>query len=228
VSVARKIEYEIRERDGLDIRIYPLALTHEQCLTFELPRTPLKESDRRRKEFETTFGAGATELDALEALHPGELTKIIREAILRYYDEDLSANVARAASAARVQINNAMNEVCRGYKDRIDEVEAEVEAINNAVQAEIDAILERFRPREEAIEERMSALLDQITDALEEVDIDDIEIPEPREADEMDNPLFDSTRDYLTQIEHYRGRRTRAGNMRRGKLSRAARNGEAP
>jgi hypothetical protein len=74
----------------------------------------------------------------------------------------------------------------------------------------------------------MSALLDQITDALEEVDIDDIEIPEPREADEMDNPLFDSTRDYLTQIEHYRGRRTRAGNMRRGKLSRAARNGEAP
>jgi hypothetical protein len=43
VSVSRKVEFDIRERDDLDIELFPIALTHEQCIQYQLPRTPLKE-----------------------------------------------------------------------------------------------------------------------------------------------------------------------------------------
>src|SRR5262249_42167557 len=45
VAVARKIEFILR-RDGLDldIQLRPIALTCEQCLDYELPRTPIKET----------------------------------------------------------------------------------------------------------------------------------------------------------------------------------------
>ena len=40
-------------------------------------------------KFEARFGDGATELDALEALHPGELGRILVQEIERYYDATL-------------------------------------------------------------------------------------------------------------------------------------------
>ena len=85
VSVARKVEYLIRsECPDLDFQLGPLALTAAQCRHYRLPRTPIKDSDRSKQEFEARYGAGATELDALEALHPGELAKIVSKAIRRH------------------------------------------------------------------------------------------------------------------------------------------------
>jgi hypothetical protein len=69
-SVSRKIEFEIRERDDLDIELFPLALTHEQCVRYQLPRTPLKETDRCATAFEATFGEGATELGCFRGASP--------------------------------------------------------------------------------------------------------------------------------------------------------------
>jgi hypothetical protein len=46
----------------------PLALTLAQVQQYRLPRIPIKESDRRKPGFEDTYGEGAVELDALEAL----------------------------------------------------------------------------------------------------------------------------------------------------------------
>ena len=40
-----------------------------------------KESDKGKARFEAQHGAGAVELDALEALHPGELRRIVEAAI---------------------------------------------------------------------------------------------------------------------------------------------------
>jgi hypothetical protein len=55
-------------------------LTREQAQQFNLPRIPIKESDLRRKGFEERNGEGAVELDALEALHPGELASLVPRA----------------------------------------------------------------------------------------------------------------------------------------------------
>jgi hypothetical protein len=74
VSVARQIEYwSSRYVPGADIKLTPLALTREQVAQYALPRTPVKETDRRKGNFEAIHGEGAVELDALEALHPGVL-----------------------------------------------------------------------------------------------------------------------------------------------------------
>src|SRR5262249_32910956 len=89
VAMARKVEYELdRRQERLDIQVRPVALAHEQCAAYGLPRAPIKETERRAAKFEEQFGAGATELDALEALHPGELERILVREIRRYWNPD--------------------------------------------------------------------------------------------------------------------------------------------
>jgi len=90
VSVARKIEYFMKMQEDVDhtVKLRHIMLTKEQCEEYELPRTPIKETERRRIGFEDRYGAGATELDALESLHPGELHKLVTKEVIKYFDQD--------------------------------------------------------------------------------------------------------------------------------------------
>ncbi len=49
--------------------ILVLPLTLDQVQYYQLPRTPIKETERRRGGFEGRYGEDAVELDALEALY---------------------------------------------------------------------------------------------------------------------------------------------------------------
>lgn len=92
LAVSRKIEYFVRNYNlgnSVDIKLIPVMLTSQQCLEYDLPRTPIKDTEKRKEKFEDRHGRGATELDAMEALHPGEMTKIIEEAISPYFDAQL-------------------------------------------------------------------------------------------------------------------------------------------
>src|SRR6266851_3621875 len=85
VAAARKIDFYAKQSGvDLDIQFEHVALTEEQCRKYELPRTPIKPSERRVANFEAQHGEGGTELDALEALHPGVLRQILVEHIERY------------------------------------------------------------------------------------------------------------------------------------------------
>lgn len=120
ISVARKIEWFNRlfdDYDNLDIKLKPIALTLEQCEQFELPRTPIKATDARKGTFEAKFGGGATELDALEALHPGELDRIVRAEIRPYFDKDMWRKVV----AVNTQIQNTINEAIEPIKAELQE-----------------------------------------------------------------------------------------------------------
>jgi len=76
VAASRKIEHRLRtDSPDLDIQLRHVLLTHTQCKRYRLPRTPLKKSERRADRFEERFGDGATELDALEAIRPGEMRR---------------------------------------------------------------------------------------------------------------------------------------------------------
>ena len=99
VAVARKVEFlERKSEQPYDIQVRDVVLTHEQCIQYQLPRTPIKTSESRGAKFEARFGEGATELDALEALHPGVLREILVTQIERYYDGDLDDNIAEVVS----------------------------------------------------------------------------------------------------------------------------------
>lgn len=118
LTAARKFEFEIR-RQGLDIdlQVNRIALTKEQCERFDLPRTPIKEGEKRKDDFEATHGRGATELDALEALHEGAMSEIVETEIKRYFDEGLEGKVRTAVSQYRSSLTRLNEEVEFKYLD---------------------------------------------------------------------------------------------------------------
>ena len=97
LEVARKLQAlrDLRHPD-LDIALYPVALTYEQCVEFDLPSIPLKESERRGSAWKAEFGREQTELDALLSLHPGRLRQIAEKTIRPFYDPDLDEKISAA------------------------------------------------------------------------------------------------------------------------------------
>ena len=109
ISVARKIEWFIRTNyPKLDIMLMPLALTKAQCIEYGLPRTPIKDTEKRKTAFEGRYGEGATELDALEALYPGVLANLLQEALIPYFDEQAFRSVQEANEEVRTVVHDAV------------------------------------------------------------------------------------------------------------------------
>lgn len=87
-SVARKLEWYAKVKYGyqFDVKLKPIALTRTQVIDYQLPGVPTKGGDSRARSFVERYGDRTTELDALEALHPGELGHILRDVLEPYYD----------------------------------------------------------------------------------------------------------------------------------------------
>lgn len=192
VAVARKLEFMVRKgaRD-LDIRLYPIVLTEEQIEEYRLPRVPIKESERRRETFESTRGAGATELDALEALHPGELEEIIRAHLERYRDSTIDDEIAELEGEMQSAADERAEHI---YSQHAGDLEAASQSLNE------------LRKSVSAWNRRHSELASEIRAELEEAAEDlatRFDAPEEAEADELEDPLLDTRRDYLEQLTHY-------------------------
>ncbi len=194
VALARKLEFWVREADlDLDITLDPIILTPKQCERYRLPRTPLKETERRATKFEDRFGAGATELDALEALHPGELGKIVEAEVFRYLDPTLQSRVDLENWRYKRSVAAAEDEVMERFD--ISEIELRYEEMIAA-----------FKNGVTRLEAKTEELWPQIAEELEEVApvFDEDDLPAARAATPPAAPLFDSKRDYVEQIDHYR------------------------
>ena len=109
-AVARKIEFTIAKFNlDIDLQLIPVALTPEQCREYQLPRIPIKDSERRKDKFESIFGVGATELDALEALFPGELARLLNAEI----DNWIDASLVRRATRFRAEMELLLGRISR-------------------------------------------------------------------------------------------------------------------
>jgi hypothetical protein len=129
-AVARKVEFTIaKEELDVDLQLIPLALTPEQCRHYKLPRTPIKETERRKDKFEQTFGVGATELDALEALYPGELARLLEAEIDNFLDANLKRRIDRAYWEQALPLRKIEEAIKKTHADEIKEVEDRFEAI---------------------------------------------------------------------------------------------------
>lgn len=189
VAAARKIEHALASRGlDLDITVQPIVLTPQQCQRYRLPRTPIKETERRAAKFEARFGEGATELDALEALHPGELANIVEAEVCRYIDPTLPRRVYAAQ---------------REIEQRLSAIESEIRE-----RYDVAALEERYRDLCDELSELEDdagdiwhRMAEDLAEAAPLVDSDDLPLPRP--ADEDPDPLFDSKRDPLTQLDHY-------------------------
>ncbi len=190
VAVARKIEFALHQSgEDLDVTLDPLVLTEQQCRDYRLPRTPIKESERRGAKFEERFGRGATELDALEALHSGELAKIVAAGIERHIDPDHARRHAVALQE---------------YRHQLVEISREV---HDQHSAEIDGLRDEYGDLVTSASDwkgRAASVFKRIADHLQEVAVSGFEPPDPAPRPSAPEPLFSSGRNYLDQMEAYR------------------------
>lgn len=196
VAVARKVEYFIRSsEDDLDLRLFPLVLTVDQVREYQLPRTPIKDSERRKGGFVDRFGAGAVELDALEALHPGTLAQILQSAMDEYHDHALGVKLNRARDQWWRTIYGIEQNAIEPYRDQVD-----------AIRTEYAALRAEFVERMETINEQMHSVWQAIADDLEG------QVPDPPEvvvgrladSDKEDRGLYNSERSYFDQMNAYK------------------------
>ena len=236
VSIARKIEHILRRdgHDDLDIRLDPLVLTASQVSRYGLPRIPIKDSDQRKGHFEARFGAGATELDALEAIHPGELARIVKARIEVYRAPtreargeiaDLVSELERHASEVREAVLDRHASEITHLRDKFDRMTETIQPHQDAL-AELAAEYEaRMAEHIEAINVEVERFYDEIEPVLSDItaDLED-EKPDPSDlewsagyaADESDEQLFQSERSYVEQMGFYKKHQGKPTSRRRG------------
>jgi len=198
-AVARKVEFTIAKFDlDVDLQLIPLALTPDQCRQYRLPRTPIKDTESRKDKFERMFGVGATELDALEALYPGELARLVEAEIDNWLDPDLRPRFYRLHSNVQLRLRT----IDQGVHDRhADEIER-LEQRFNEIAEELTAVASDFEDWEEEASELWQTIAEDIED--ERPDLSDVEVPRSEAPGETDRfVLFDSQRDYFSQMDAY-------------------------
>lgn len=217
ISIARKIEFFQSEASGdLDIRLQPVMLTADQVREYNLPRTPVKDSDKRKAGWERGHGEGQVELDALEALYPGHLAEIIGAAILGYYDPDLGARAKAQKKCLEADLNDERGEVLSGHTANVEDINANygdlVEEMTE-LQERFAELVQPFQAAIFAYQERLNDIkkhwqkvAEDVTEDLKAVgvDVDDYPLPEPDLPEESDGLLYDSSRDYLMQLGYYK------------------------
>lgn len=217
VSVARKIEYTVRSQmlDD-DIQVRSIALTKGQCEEFDLPRVPLKSDNKsniaRKERWEEKHGDGAVELDALEALRPGTLGRLVEAELERYFDPHLQAKTDDIEEQMDDQIDKINEAIKKEFKDDLVGL--------TAGWNEIISKINEWKGHAKRVYQGMDARLEE-----EAPDPDDIEWPEPADGDEDADPLYDSDRGYVEQIERYKRHQGKPidGLSRQGEASRRAR-----
>ena len=197
VSVARKIEFFLStdpEYQGLDIRLQPVLLTRAQIDEYDLPRVPVKDSDKRKASFEASHGAGQVELDALEALHPGELSRILEEHIKEYFDVDLADRLQET----HIEYQERLTEERDGLLDAYPEI--------GDLQAQYSLLAEKFNEEMKALQDSMKQTWDSFSTDLDSqlAGIESPDIPIADLDDELDDQLYQSDRDYFVQLENYK------------------------
>jgi hypothetical protein len=155
-------------RDGLnvDLQLRQIALTKVQCDQYDLPRIPIKETDSGRARFEAEFGEGRVELDALEALHPGELARIIEAEIARYHvdDDELDDRWQEIVGDTNAQLTAATEEVHAEHASELEPIVTGLGALAEAAQVfreQADAVIGPIVEEMAALAEVRAALKEQ-------------------------------------------------------------------
>ena len=189
-SIARKIEF-FMDQEGieLDVKLNPLILTKEQCIKYNLPRIPLKDTESKKEQWENKQGEGATELDALEALHPGKIGLLIESAISPYYPEEFVGAWADYVH----EYHNAIRDFNFSLDECIDEL---IKPIERDIKEKLL----------EAVGDKNIPYVLDVAAAKKELDekLDDLIEPTPEPPAEPGNWLFDSVRGYEEQIGFYK------------------------
>lgn len=213
ISVSRKLQ---AFRDlcfaDLNVQVHRVALTMQQVKEFDLPASPLKESDLRAGHWQDRWGHEQTEIDALAVLRPDILTKIARDSILQFHDVSLSARLQKAQQDWKVQaqarvrahpkyaaLKQAIEDAHRNTANVLTDIHT---TVTNALSAALEEVAPDISQRYKVAESAYEQLEEKQEDAKAEfskLEPPGIVIPEP-DIDEFAHDaslLFDSNDDWL-------------------------------
>jgi hypothetical protein len=194
VQVARHLEYWRQHyAPDSDIKLDNLVLTKEQIKLYNLP----SNTDKKKK--------GAVELDALEAIVPGELEKIVRAAIAPYLDESIDDRLDEAKRKAEKNAQQKWSRLMAPHKQTLEELNEQVNEIREKYQKLLERELEPFK-------EPLARLEGDVEQAASKfrANLPDRPTQEVREQNEQEW-LFDSARSYLEQLAFYKKQQKQKG-----------------
>ena len=211
-GTARQLEYWIDQyMPTADIRLTPLGLTYEQVKKHKLPTIPIKESDKRLKNFCKRWDVeGGVELDALEALRPGTMRAIVESAIRPYRDMELRQRLNDTEDEANDVVTEAWEPHKKAFDDRLEKLKLQAKQILEPFQARLEAIAKAVEDAfaKSGIEQDISQFRADVRCAIRELEIELPERPTPEYVGNDDSYwLYDSLRDYATQLTFYKERR---------------------
>jgi Skp family chaperone for outer membrane proteins len=190
IAVARQMEFYIDEfARGADIKLTRLALTPEQIAHYNLPVS--EDGDR-------------TELDALEALHPGELEKIVRQAVEPYLDKTIDSQLAEAETEANEIVEDEWSDLMEPHQERLQALQRKVQSVTKKYQKEADALNKRLQRDLAQFKKPLAKLQSDVSKTANEFNPSLPDRPAQVETEQDEgNWLFDSARPYLEQIDFY-------------------------
>ena len=209
VAVSRQIEYWFEKYSpGVDIKVKPLVLTLDQINHYELPDAPIKGSDKRAAKFEALYGvSGAVELDALDAIHPGELEKIISGAFKDYRDPTLADRLWSTRNQVNQRLESATNDLRRAVEDEIGEIRSEAMGILGKYQERLQAVNRELQTDFAPLQERLNDLRRAVEDDLSKIKVELPDRPKAKvQLSDKSKWLFDSDRNYIKQLRSYKDR----------------------
>ncbi len=193
-AVSRKLEWFVRTRkQDVDVKLLDVALTHKQCVKFQLPRTPMdSKCDKYKNGFQDKYGDGATELDSLEALYPEELANILINAIHPYFDDALRSEI----------IDFENNEIERYHKYIYELIDAVIDSCRDDLSHLVEKYNEHIASANEIGEQ-----IEELIDSFASTESYEVLYPDKsnRIVRDKDNPAFllDTTRPYEMQLQRY-------------------------
>lgn len=206
-SVARQLEFwRPQYAPDQQVLLKPIVLTLDQVKRYQLPPVPIKESDKRQDNFLAKYGVlGATELDALEALHPGELAKVIRREVAPWRDSGAYAKQYHANCEADERVSEQWNAISRPHEWRLKRLREQAKTICEQYQDALESLRQAMNADMEPIEQELERL--QLAIKADFADFDPV-LPDAYESPitlpETFDGLFDSRRDYLDQLSAYK------------------------
>jgi hypothetical protein len=184
VSIGHKLRaFKEAFHPSLKFHVHAPALTVEQVRRFDLPSTPLKETERRADGWRHKHGVEQTEIDALATLRPELLREIVEEACEPYYDATLARRVADAKSEWEDAAQEELDE-------KLDE-----------------EILEDIRERAQQALDELREKLEEAGEIEIEISLPPPPIPEAEPAEDGPDPLVSSDMPLVEAIDILRARK---------------------
>jgi hypothetical protein len=191
VAVARQIERWLPEyAPGAEVKLMHLALTSEQAEHYRLPK------DEK----------GRVELDALEARVPGELARLVRRALKPYLEGDVSYfSLETAREEAQEIVSNEWSRLIRPQAQELASIRRQLEDVTGLYRKDVKRLNQRLQRDMAKFREPLRRLQAEVREVSQQFEPELSERPAPAHCDKPEDEwLFDSSREYLEQMDFYK------------------------